>query len=199
MAAISGPSKRVYIRRRIVVAGIVAAAAAGGVFLLVRGGEPPKPWEVRGSEAWARRFWGNADATKFRKKNIVEIDFLGEPMYVHEKVAPHFRRLAAIFRDHAPEYAVRIDVSPDDWSYNNRDIRGDDSKSTHAFGIALDINALTNVLGTQGDMPESVVRRWEQEGGEWGGDWSRPDPMHFESRLTPAEIAERYAADGTPR
>ena len=32
-----------------------------------------------------------------------------------------------------------------------------------------------------------------------GGDWSRPDPMHFESHLTPGEIGKRYHPDGTPK
>lgn len=27
----------------------------------------------------------------------------------------------------------------------------------------------------------------------------RPDPMHFESHLTPEEIRQRYRPDGTPK
>ena len=127
------------------------------------------------------------------------MDFLGEPMYVHKAAERHFLRLAQIFEARAPEYAAQIAVTPDDWSYHNRDIRGGDSKSNHAYGIAVDVNALTNVLGTSGDMPAEVVAQWEIEGGDWGGDWSRPDPMHFETHLTPAEIRERYHPDGTPK
>ena len=187
------------IRRRRVVAGAIVVIAIVGAFLFFRRDTVPlKPWQIRGSVAWARKYYGNANHPKFRDRNVIEIDFLGEPMYVHEDVAPHFMRLAQIFRSEAPEYAAEIDISPDDWSYNNRDIRGGTSESLHSWGIAIDINALTNVLGTEGDMPQAVVEAWEAEGGEWGGDWSRPDPMHFESHLTPAEIAERYAADGTP-
>lgn len=178
---------------------IIVGAVVGGAMLLGREPAPPKAWEIRGSSAWARKHYGNPNAPDFRDGNIVEMDFLGEPMYVNKDVQRHFLRLAAIFRARAPEYAAQIAVSPDDWSYHNRDIRGAEGKSTHAWGIALDINALTNVLGTQGDMPEEVVRQWEIEGGEWGGDWSRPDPMHFESHLTPAEIRKRYQPDGTPK
>ena len=178
---------------------LIVGAVVGGAVLLGRDPVPPKPWEIRGSAEWARRYYGKPNAPNFRERNIVEIDFLGEPMYVHEDVQRHFLRLAAIFRARAPEYAAQIATSPDDWSYHNRDIRGAEGKSTHAWGIALDINALTNVLGTEGDMPEEVVRQWEIEGGEWGGDWSRPDPMHFESHLTPAEIRKRYNTDGSPK
>lgn len=186
-------------RRRILVAAIVGSAIVGAFLFFRPDTVPLKPWQIEGSVAWARKYYGKANHPKFRDRNIIEIDFLGEPMYVHKKVAPHFLRLARIFQVEAPDYAAEIDISPDDWSYNNRNIRGGDSKSLHAWGVAIDINALTNVLGTEGDMPQAVVEAWEDEGGEWGGDWTRPDPMHFESHLTPAEIAERYAPDGTPR
>ena len=187
------------IRRRAVVGVVIVGAIVGGAMLLGRDPAPPKPSEIRGSAEWARKHYGNPNAPAFRDRHVVEMDFLGEPMYVHRDVERHFLRLAAIFRARAPEYAAQVAVSPDDWSYHNRDIRGAEGKSTHAWGMALDINALTNVLGTEGDMPEEVVRQWEIEGGEWGGDWSRPDPMHFESHLTPGEIRKRYHPDGTPK
>ena len=185
------------------IAGLTALLLVlGAVLFLFRldplGPQPPQ--DVRGTPEWARENYGNADARRFRERNIVEIDFLGEPMYVHEKAKPHFLRLAQIFQTLAPEYAATIAAGgSDDWSYLDRNIRGEESKSNHAFGLALDINALENVLGTTGNMPAEVVAQWEAEGGEWGGDWSRPDPMHFETHLTPEEIRTRYEPDGTPR
>ncbi len=121
-------------------------------------------------------------------------------MLVHEKVQRHFLRLESLFAARAPDYAAAIAAGElDDWSYFNRSVRGEAYKSNHSFGIAIDINALTNVLGTTGDMPEEVVAQWEIEGGAWGGSFSRTDPMHFESHLTPDEIRERYKPDGTPK
>ena len=192
--------KRVILRRRALAAVVVIAALVGATLVIRDDPAPPAPSDIRGSEAWARKYFGDADGPRFRERNIVEIEFLGEPMYVHEKVQRHFLRLARLFEARAPEYAAAIATgTSDDWSYGNRDVRGASSKSLHAFGIAIDVNALTNPVGTAGDMPEEVVRQWEIEGGEWGGDWSRPDPMHFESHLTPKEIRERYHPDGTPR
>ncbi|MGH2699601.1 MAG: M15 family metallopeptidase [Actinomycetota bacterium] len=52
--------------------------------------------------------------------------------------------------------------------------------SMHAFGLAVDLNVPTNQLGTGGDMSPRVVEIFERWGFVWGGDWSRPDPMHFE-------------------
>jgi hypothetical protein len=191
------------VRRRRLAAGAVVVILAGIVMAwLVRGREspPPPPEEVRGTSEWAMEHYGDPDTPRFMKRRIVEIDFLGRSMFVHRGARRHFLRLARLFEARAPEYAAAVALGElDDWSYENRDIRGEDSKSSHAFGIAVDINALANPLGTVGDIPEEVVQGWEAEGGEWGGDWSRPDPMHFETHLTPSEIRDRYRPDGSPR
>jgi hypothetical protein len=181
-----------------VVAAAVVAALVAGVTMLWN--DPPSPEDVRGSPAWAARHYGNPDSPGFKRRNIIEIEFLGRTMFVHRKASRHFLRLEALFEARAPEYAATVAFGDlDDWSYENRNVRGYDAKSNHAFGIAIDVNALANPLGTAGDMPEEVVRQWEVEGGEWGGDWSRSDPMHFETHLTPDEIRARYRVDGTPR
>jgi hypothetical protein len=162
---------------------------------------PPAPEEIRGSPAWAAEHYGDPDARGYIARNITTIDFLGRSMQVHEKAERHFLRLERIFEARAPEYAAAVAVGElDDWSYENRTIRGEKAaKSGHAYGLAIDVNALTNVLGTTGDMPAEVVAQWESEGGDWGGYWTRPDPMHFETHLTPSEIADRYRPDGTPK
>ena len=181
-------------------AGAALVALIAGVALLRSRVSPPAPEDVRGTPAWAVEHFGNPDLPGFKRRNIVEIEFLGRAMFVHRGTSRHFLRLERLFEARAPEYAAAVSLGElDDWSYENRDVRGADSKSSHAFGIAVDINALANPLGATGDMPEDVVRQWEAEGGEWGGDWSRPDPMHFETHLTPKEIRDRYRPDGTPR
>lgn len=191
--------KRVLIRRAVVSATAVLALVGGA--LALRGERTIPPEEVRGSSAWAFEHYGNPDASGFKRRNIVTIDFLGRTMFVHRKVQRHFLRLESLFEARAPEYAATIAAGTlDDWSYENRAVRGEAAgKSNHAFGLAIDVNALTNLLGTTGDMPMEVVRQWEIEGGDWGGDWVRPDPMHFESHLTPKELRDRYKPDGSPK
>jgi D-alanyl-D-alanine carboxypeptidase len=188
------------IRRRGISAAVLVAALVAGVIFWNNRDRPLLPEEVRGSSAWALEHYGNPDAKGFKKRNITSIEFLGRTMFVHKGAQRHFLRLERIFEARAPEYAAAVAAGElDDWSYLNRDVRGATSKSNHAFGIAIDVNALANVLGTTGDMPMEVVEQWEIEGGDWGGDWSRPDPMHFETHLTPREIRSRYNADGTPK
>jgi hypothetical protein len=52
--------------------------------------------------------------------------------------------------------------------------------SMHAFGLAFDINVSSNPLGTRGNMDPRVVAIFSKWGFAWGGNWDRPDPMHFE-------------------
>lgn len=187
------------VRRRWIAAGLAVVAVVVGA-LALRKSDPLLLTEIRGSPAWARVHYGDPDRADFRARKIVEIDFLGRTMLVHEKVQRHFLRLERLFDARAPEYAAEVAAGElDDWSYFNRSVRGEAYKSNHSFGIAIDVNTLTNVLGTVGDMPEAVVTQWEIEGGAWGGSFGRTDPMHFESHLTPEEIRERYKPDGTPK
>ena len=54
--------------------------------------------------------------------------------------------------------------------------------STHAWGIAIDLNPATNQQGTQGDMDSGVMTIFRNAGFKWGGDWLAPrtDAMHFQ-------------------
>jgi hypothetical protein len=64
--------------------------------------------------------------------------------------------------------------------YNYRNIRGGDQLSQHAFGTAIDLNAMTNPRGQSAtDIPHAAELA-RKHGLEWGGLWSNPDPMHFE-------------------
>ena len=72
------------------------------------------------------------------------------------------------------------DLQTLDGVFNIRFIQGSDLWSAHSWGLALDINAATNPLGSRGSQPEVLVRVLTDSGFFWGGDFSgRKDPMHF--------------------
>lgn len=54
--------------------------------------------------------------------------------------------------------------------------------STHAWGIAIDLNPATNEQGTSGNMHSGIITVFRNAGFKWGGDWpgKRCDPMHFQ-------------------
>ena len=60
--------------------------------------------------------------------------------------------------------------------------RGGTKLSTHAWGIAIDLNPFENQQGTQGSMDQGVIDVFQQHGFEWGGNFpgSRRDSMHFQ-------------------
>lgn len=76
----------------------------------------------------------------------------------------------------------------DEWGWAVRPVRGQTSGySNHASGTAIDLNATRHPIGvsirsTFTDVQISRIRTRMRYYGvvEWGGNWSRPDGMHFE-------------------
>lgn len=64
----------------------------------------------------------------------------------------------------------------------NRSIRGSRTGrlSTHAWGIAIDINPQENLLGTYGRLHPGIIAIMGRHGFFWGGFFNRCDPMHFQ-------------------
>ena len=73
-------------------------------------------------------------------------------------------------------------IHPDQFAgcYYPRFIAGTSTLSNHAFGLALDINAVENQRGIVGQIDRGVVAIFQSWGFTWGGDWRYTDPMHFE-------------------
>ena len=115
------------------------------------------------------------------RENIAtaEVAILGE-VTCHRLLIP---QLDAALAEIAEEGLAGL-IRPADYGgcYVPRFIDRDPSNplSMHAFGLAVDINVSTNLLGTAGDLDPRIVEIFEKWGFEWGGRWERPDPMHFE-------------------
>ncbi len=71
-------------------------------------------------------------------------------------------------------------LSTFDGCFMIRDVRSEPGKtSTHSYACALDFNAATNRLGTNGDMSQELAQCFIDVGFSWGGNFNRKDPMHF--------------------
>jgi hypothetical protein len=107
----------------------------------------------------------------------------------HRKVADSLKRiLTAIWeacgRNLATVQAARLDLFGGCYEY--RRARGGSALSLHAWGAAIDIDPERNGLGVEwrdgaGMLPRFVIDIFRSEGWTWGGDFSRPDAMHFEA------------------
>lgn len=67
-----------------------------------------------------------------------------------------------------------------DGGYTFRLTRGGSKLSMHGYGGALDFDAPWNKLGQKPTMDREVVRIFRHHGWTWGGQWKRPDGMHFQ-------------------
>lgn len=64
--------------------------------------------------------------------------------------------------------------------FNIRQKRGVTSMSLHSWAIAIDINAAWNRFGQKPTMSPELVACFTDAGFEWGGNWAKPDGMHFQ-------------------
>ena len=69
-----------------------------------------------------------------------------------------------------------------DGCYQVRKKRGQSSASLHSWGIAVDLNAAWNQFGKSPTLSLGFVSCFVNAGFDWGGDWSKPDGMHFQLR-----------------
>lgn len=137
--------------------------------------------------------WGNPDAKTYASRNLVSIAEGGRTFRVRREAAPLFQALVILLG----KAGVDIDRGVlDDWSYANRDIRGYPGyKSYHAWGLAIDVDATKNALGSHTtSFPIAATQRAARDCSlTWGYNWaSRPDPMHFEFNRPRAEIKDAY-------
>ena len=138
----------------------------------------------------SQRGWGDPGARDFRSRNIVKLQAGGISLLVHRDMAVIFGKFIG---ELTTRHHYRLDRGqPDDWGYAQRRIKGSTSWSNHAWGLAIDLNALTNPQGSvlRTDMPKDVGQLAARYGLRWGGNYQkRPDAMHFEFMGTRGQAA----------
>ncbi len=66
--------------------------------------------------------------------------------------------------------------------YNYRKSRGYEEYSDHAWGMAIDYLPQFGAMGVKPTIPKKIIQIFEKRGFIWGGDWKRPDGMHWSAR-----------------
>lgn len=111
--------------------------------------------------------------------------------------------VAICFRWLAGQYDKRVErlIAGTCWGYDKKKISGSTEWSCHAAGCAVDFNADQHNMG---DPPSRSMSKaqidtchtLERESDyviRWGGDFGRPDPMHWEIVGTPQQVAQLAA------
>jgi hypothetical protein len=154
---------------------------------------PARPSGIDRNHAEAHG-WGSGWPS-CQKKKMAAVTKAGVTVYVHREIAALVATLL--------EATERLgyDVKPGQtWGFACRAIRGTDKPSNHSWGLAVDINALTNPMSTTfaSDIPPAVVAMWWAAGWNWGG-WAekRPDTMHFEYVHRPSDVDRHLAVART--
>lgn len=146
---------------------------------------------------------GSATDRAYQRDHIVTVTLnCGVKLRIRREVAHLFK---GFYDELEAEtgYSLADQGVPDDWGFNNRDIRGRPGvKSNHAWGLAVDGNSEENPMGSprRTNYPVEAAHRLARKWGLfWGYDYAtRPDTMHFEFLGTPDDV-DRYPLGGPVR
>lgn len=64
--------------------------------------------------------------------------------------------------------------------FSARFTRSGQSLSRHSWGIGIDFNVNSNLMGQTPTLDSRIIEIMEEWGFSWGGNWTVPDGMHFE-------------------
>ncbi len=150
----------------------------------------PNQWP-KANQAALRAFYGEAGD----ESNLVVITF-PYPMYyagklvrttrVHKKCAASLLRiLTAIGKSYGKQSGIMEEAQDFGGVFNNRNKRGGTSKSMHAYGAAIDLDADDNTFRDkwpeQSDMPLEICEEFAKEGWLSAAVFWQKDSMHFEA------------------
>lgn len=150
----------------------------------------PNPWP-KSDTASLRAFYGEPGD----ERNLVMID-LPFPMFygcqrvtrtrVHRKCAASLFRVLTAIRSRIEAFPdIRDEAEDYGGIYNNRNKRGGTSKSLHAWGAAIDLDADDNSFRDswpmKSDMPLEIMEEFAREGWKSAGAFWGFDAMHFEA------------------
>jgi hypothetical protein len=107
-------------------------------------------------------------------------------LYVNRKILEPLRAALELAHERCPEYAIRTigcyNARPKRTAGLPAGVVGWPRLSMHAVAAAVDVNAAQNPMGRDlvTDMPETWRSAWLDVGWTWGGDFPKPDAMHWQ-------------------
>lgn len=150
----------------------------------------PNPWPLSDSYS-LRKFYGEPGD----ESNLVMIEFPYRMLYdgkavsrtrVHKKCAESLLRVLESIKGKFADAPDIVDEASDyGGCFNNRNKRGGNTKSLHAWGAAIDLDADDNTFRDswpmQADMPLEIMECFAREGWISAGAFWGYDAMHFQA------------------
>jgi D-alanyl-D-alanine carboxypeptidase len=132
-------------------------------------------------------------AATYPESGVRPAQLFGRKLRVHDRVLPVFRRIESELRELvAAQPTLAPWITKLSGTFNQRNIAGTNRRSSHAYGISIDLDASRTQywrwqkpltpLRWQNNVPEAIVRVFERNDFIWGGRWFHYDTMHFEYR-----------------
>lgn len=144
-------------------------------------------------EEFFEEVYGNSAAAVNKNCSTVQwIDGTALRVSTLNGVDKHLRAIVQELKQLPPQYKRFLEKPGG--TFNWRSIAGTKRRSTHSYGIAIDINvahsdywrnAKPDAQGTyayKNRIPMNIVSIFEKHGFIWGGKWYHYDTMHFEYR-----------------
>jgi peptidoglycan hydrolase-like protein with peptidoglycan-binding domain len=148
--------------------------------------------ELETATSTLRRLWAQWMCRKGEGR-FADVTFFGKKIGgVPEPAVDAYRALESALRSTGYSPASR-------WAYNCRKIANTNSYSLHSAGIAIDIDPVLNPYSLghkysgalKAHHVEAVLAIKNQRGESvwsWGGNWSKPDRMHFQLDQGPLRV-----------
>ncbi len=106
----------------------------------------------------------------------LELGVIPKKLYCNKDLAQPLRKAF----EHIIQRNLVSELKTWDGCFNIRKKRGATTPSLHSWGLAIDINAAWNGFGKQPTMSSELVACFRDAGFDWGGEWGKPDGMHFQ-------------------
>lgn len=170
---------------------------AGPIVPIIGSGAIEDPGRARVEQLFLATYGASA---KEVREQLGRIWFFGTRYAFHRRAVPALERVVKRLEDAAKQDRSLLPFFRTiGGTFAWRRIARSKNLSTHAWGIAIDLNVARSTywrwaqprepIRWRNKMPQTIVDAFEAEGFIWGGRWLHYDTMHFEYRpelLAPA-------------
>jgi hypothetical protein len=144
-------------------------------------GDPDPAMSDQVDQAWLRKYTAIYEMPMWMPLSW-DVKRVVKRVRIHKLVADSLLDALLAIRDYGGEdWLSQHRLNYYGGIYNFRPKRGMNQLSLHSFAVAIDLNPHIAPLGKPSMQPHFIVEIFEERGWTYGGDFKRPDGMHFQA------------------